>query len=143
MSDRTHDPYGAFRFVVELDNNEIGGFSGVSGLTRDTTVEEFREGGVNDYVHKLVTVTKYPNLTLKQGMTDRDELWRWHQDVIGGSVRRQTIAVVLRDVAGKEARRWVFDGAYPVRWSTVDLDASSGAVAVETLEFAHHGMRMS
>src|SRR6476646_1646328 len=98
MTDRASDPYGAFRFVVEVNNAEVGGFSGISGLTRDTTFEEFREGGVNDFVHKLVTVTKYPNLTLKQGMTDRDELWTWHQDVISGRVRRKTIAVVVRDV---------------------------------------------
>lgn len=135
------DPYGAFRFVVEINGSEVGGFSQVTGLERETTFEEFREGGVNDYVHKLVTVSKYPNLTLRRGITDAEELWRWHQDVIDGSVERKTISVVLKDAVGVEKWRWIALDAYPAKWSGSDLDAAGNAVVVESVEFAHHGLR--
>jgi phage tail-like protein len=140
MSERK-DPYHAFRFVVEVEQSSAGGFAHVSGLERSTTADEYREGGVNDFVHRLAGVTKYPNLVLKRGLADRTELWDWHQQVIDGTVQRRTVAVVLQDAQHAERRRWVFDGAYPIKWNGSDLDAAAHAVAVESLEFAHHGLR--
>ena len=120
---------------------EVGGFSQVSGLERDTTFEDFREGGRNDFTHKLVTVTKYPSLTLRRGIADTTDLWQWHQDVIDGNIQRKDISVILRDYEGADRWRWVFEKAYPVKWSGPDLNASNSAVAVEAVEFAHQGMR--
>ena len=48
------DPYAGFRFVVEIDGLLQGGFAKVRGLNRETKVESFREGGVNDFERKLV-----------------------------------------------------------------------------------------
>jgi phage tail-like protein len=138
---RPVDPYGGFRFVVEIGSTKVGGFSQVSGLERDTTFEDFREGGVNDFTHKLATVTKYPSLTLRRGIADKTDLWQWHQDVINGNIQRQDISVILRDYGDADRWRWVFQNAYPVKWSGPDLNASNNAVAVEAVEFAHQGMR--
>ena len=44
------DPFTAFRFLVAFDQDDhtvIGGFSDASGLSAETEVETFREGGVN------------------------------------------------------------------------------------------------
>lgn len=136
---RAPDPWAGFSFVVEKDGTQLGGFSQVGGLERETQVEEFREGGVNDFHHQLVTGTKQPNLALKRGLADAD-LWRWHEDVIGGDISRSTISVIVRTRNGGEALRWVFADAYPVKWSASDLDASSSAVVVESVEFAHRGV---
>ena len=135
------DPYLSFRFLVELQSLIVGGFSEVSGLQAETEIEEIREGGVNDYVHKLPKITKYPNITLKRGITDCDTLWKWHQDVVNGKVERKTVFVVLMDGEGNEKWRWSFERAYPVKWQGPDLKADSSAVAVETLELAHNGIK--
>lgn len=135
------DPYLSFRFLVELQSLIVGGFSEVSGLQAETEIEEIREGGVNDYVHKLPKITKYPNITLKRGITDCDTLWKWHQDVVNGKVERKTVFVVLMDGEGNEKWRWSFEHAYPVKWQGPDLKADSSAVAVETLELAHNGIK--
>ena len=127
--------------MVEIGATRVGGFSQVSGLERETTFEDFREGGENSFTHKLVTVTKYPALTLRRGIADAVDLWQWHQDVINGNVQRKQMAVILRDYGGEDRWRWVFEGAYPVKWSGPDLNASNSAVAVEAVEFAHQGMR--
>jgi phage tail-like protein len=80
-----NDPYTAFNFLVEIESLLVGGFSEVRGLEVETEVEEYREGGVNEYVEKLPGRSRYPsNLTLQRGLTDIETLWRWHQEVIRG-----------------------------------------------------------
>ena len=53
-------PYHAFRFRVEFDSVQHGGFSRVKGLSRETKVETRREGGVNDFEHKLAARADLP-----------------------------------------------------------------------------------
>ena len=99
-----------------------------------------REGGVNDFVHKIAKETRYPNLTLKRGITDKTDLWDWHQQIVSGEVERKTISVILQDQQGNEKWRWIFRDAYPVKWNGTDLNASGNTVLVESVELAHHGM---
>ncbi len=134
------DPYAGFRFLVEISGLVVGGFSEVSGLQAETETEEYREGGLNTYVYKLPKLTKYPNLVLKRGVTDSDVLWKWHQDVVAGKIERKGGSVILLDYAGNEKWRWNFTQAYPVKWAGPELKTDSNAVAVETLELAHHGL---
>lgn len=134
-----HDPYSGFRFVVLLDQVQHGGFSKVRGLQRETKVESFREGGVNDFERKLITVTTYPNLILERGLVD-PYLWAWHQAAIEGLVQRRTVTVTLRDERGRDAMNWTAHEAFPVKWSVSDFDAASGQVSIETVELAHHGL---
>jgi phage tail-like protein len=133
------DPYRNFRFVVEVDGTEAGGFQTISGLERQTEIEPYREGGVNDFEHQLAIKTSYPPLVLRRGLVD-PALWDWHQAVIAGGVERRTISVLLLDDAGEEAWRWVCDGAYPAKWTGAELDAMANAVATESVEFVHHGI---
>ena len=140
MSERS-DAFRTFRFGVERGKVEIGGFSQVGGLSRETTFEEFREGGVNGFLHKLATGTKFPNLTLKRGLTRTADLWEWNQKVIDGFIDREDISISLRDEAGEERWRWTVTGAYPVVWTGSELNASQAEVFVESIEFAHQGVR--
>lgn len=137
---RPRDPYKVFSFIVEINGTQVGGFADVAGLEVRTEVDEHREGGVNDYVHKLAKETRYPNLTLRRGITDASGLWDWHKDVVNGFIRRKTLSVVLLDAQRREKWRWVFADAYPVKWSGTDLNAANNTVLVESVEFAHHGM---
>ena len=138
---RKPDPYAILNFVVEINSITVGGFSEVSGLQAETEYESIREGGVNNYEHKLARITKYPNLTLKRGIFDADELWRWHEEVIDGRVQRNTITLKLKDRLKVDKWSWTFTDAYPVKWSVSDLNATSNTVALETVEFAHNGMK--
>ena len=135
------DPYLAFNFKVEITGLVVGGFSEVSGLQVETEVEDYREGGLNHYVHKLPGPSRYPtNLTLKHGLTDIDGLWKWHQEVVQGLIKRKKVSILLYDSARKEKWRWDFDGALPVKWIGPELRAGSTDVAVESIEFVHKGM---
>jgi phage tail-like protein len=138
---RDNDPYGGFRFRVEILGLQVGGFNEVSGIEREVQLEDFREGGLNDHTHKLATVTKYQNVTLKRGIGDATELWQWHQDVVDGRIERRQMTVVLVDIAGRDTWRWIVEKAYPVKWSGTSFNATTNAVLIESVELAHNGIR--
>ena len=134
------DPYLAFNFLVEVEGLVVGGFSEVTGLETEIEFYDYREGGVNEYIHKFWGPTRYPSrLVLKRGLTDVDALWLWYQAVALGAIVRQIVSVVLLERNGEERARWVFLGAYPVRWAGPGMQAGTATVAVETLELVHRG----
>lgn len=139
---RDADPYGGFRFRVEILGLQVGGFTEVSGLEREVQIEDFREGGLNDYTHKLATMTKYQNLTLKRGLADAADLWQWHQDVVNGKIERRQVTIVLIDISGQDTWRWVVEKAYPVKWSGASFNASTNAFLVESVDFVHNGIKL-
>ncbi|MFK7695883.1 phage tail protein [Paenibacillus sp. HJGM_3] len=134
-----NDPLLNFKFLVEIDGLVVGGFSEITGLQAETETEEYREGGVNGYAHKLPKTTKYPNLKLKRGLTYSDTLWKWYRDAASGDVNRKSGSVLLLDYDGTEVWRWNFYQAYPVKWNGPELQAERGGVAFETIELAHNG----
>jgi phage tail-like protein len=136
------DPYRAFRFRVEIQGLQVGGFQSVSGLERDTKIETFREGGVNDHEVQHAGLTTYPALRLKRGLAD-PMLWSWHQDVVEGRIRRRVVSIILLGTGQTEAWRWVVAGAFPSKWTGAELDAQQSNIATETVEFVHHGLTRS
>jgi phage tail-like protein len=88
-------------------------------------------------VRKLPGLNKYTPITLKRGITDSDELWRWRKTVIDGSPQRKNGSIVLLDDAGVERLRWNFVGAWPSQWTGPSFNSTSTAVAVETLQIIH------
>jgi phage tail-like protein len=139
-SQRT-DPYAGFRFLVEVEGLVVGGFSEVTGLEAEIETEEYREGGVNDYVHNLPKGTKYPAVVLKRGVADSDTLWKWHNKTRDGQIEFHTVHLILLDDQGNHKWDWRFNNACPVKWSVADFKADSSAVAIESLELSHKGIR--
>lgn len=140
---RRNDPYLNFRFHIEITGLIVAGFSDVTGLQVDIEIEDHQEGGVNDFVHKLPKIAKYPNLVLKRGITDSDVLWKWHQDAVNGNIKRRDGRIILYDYNGNEKWRWEFKDAFPTRWSGPEFKGQNGVVAIETLELVHHGLSRS
>ncbi len=135
------DPYLGFNFLVEIGGQVAGGFSEVTGLQVEVETEDYREGGRNEYVHRLAGPVKYSaNLVLKHGITASDDLWRWHQDVRQGKIQRQNVSIILLDSTQEEKRRWEFEAACPVKWVGPDLRAGQAEVAVESVELVHRGL---
>jgi phage tail-like protein len=124
---------------VECDQIQRGGFARVKGIMRETKVETRREGGVNEFEHKLVTQTTYGNLILERGLVD-EYLWSWHQKVVEGRVERRTLTIALHNEAGDEVWRWLVEKAFPVKWAATDFDAGATQVVVESVELAHQGI---
>lgn len=134
-------PYTSFRFRIEIGGVIVAHVSEVTGLQVETETEPYEEGGVNDFVYQLPKRTKYQNITLKRGITDLDEMWRWHQDVVNGIFERKDGSIILMDIKGEDKWWWNFSKAYPVKWTGPDLRANSNTVAFETIVLAHHGIK--
>src|SRR5438876_479751 len=135
------DPFLGYNFAVEVEGLVAGGFSEVSGLQTEIEVQEYREGGVNEYIHKRAGPAKYAsNLVLRRGLTDVRTLWKWYWNVAQGKIERKNVSVLLMDSSGEERVRWNFEKAYPVKWVGPDLKGAVAEIAVETVELAHSGL---
>lgn len=135
------DPYRGYNFLVEIDGITQAGFQEVSGLDASTDPIDYRESNDPNHVRKLPGLNKYTAITLKRGITDSDELWKWYQSVAAGKAERKNGSIVLLDDAGQERLRWNFAGAWPSKWSGPSFNSTSNAIAVETLEITHEEVR--
>lgn len=134
------DPLRGFRFLLEIDGITSGGFTRIKGLSRELKHESYREGGVTEYEHKLVTQVSYPVVVLERGLALED-LWGWALAAADGEVKRKTIRIRLQNEADEKVWAWQLENAIPVKWTASDLDATSSQTVMETLELAHHGLR--
>lgn len=133
------DPFRGFRFLIEIEGLTSAGFQRVKGIQREVKHESFREGGVNEYEHKLFSQVSYPVVVLERGLAS-DDVWQWALDASEGRVERKTVWIRLQNEAGEKAWAWQLDWAVPVKWSCSDLDAGQSQVVMESLELAHHGL---
>jgi len=150
------DPLKAFNFRIALIDTStqfstavdatalvLGGFSECSGLDTTLQIEDYIEGGVNDYVHKLPTRVTWGNITLKRGITIlAEDLWNWHHAFVEGNVPRRDGLIMLGNDQNAPIKTWIFKRGLPVKWSGPAFNASQSAVAIETLEIAHEGLKL-
>lgn len=141
MAGKAHNISAAFRFWVEIDGLLVGGFSEVSGLSSETELEEYREGGLNGYVHHFPKGTKFSPIVLKRGITTASDLWDWYAAVTAGTITRKHGSVIMQNVAGLEMCRWNFFHAYPSKWNGPELSSMSNSVAIESIELVHNGLK--
>lgn len=133
-------PYGKFRYTVEIDGIEAGGFSEVSGFDASIDVIEYREGDMVQTPMKFPGLKKYGNITLKKGVTDSTVLYTWVMAGVEGEVERKTITITLLDATGAATASWQVINAWPVKYTAPDFNATASEAAIETLEIAHEGM---
>jgi len=134
------DPLLGFRFEVMIESLPPAGFSECTGLQAELEVQEFREGGLNTYVHRFPSRLRHPVLTLRRGIVDR-ALWDWYDAIIQGDFSRRNGSIALRDPTGAQTMvEWQFRGAFPSNWRGPELNASQSTVAVETFELSHEGL---
>jgi phage tail-like protein len=135
------DPFRDYNFLVEIDGITQAGFQEVNGLDASTDAIEYREGNDPSHVRKLPGIHKYSPISLKRGITDSDELWKWYRTVIDGKAERKNGSIVLLDDTGQEKIRWNFVNAWPSKWTGPTFNATSNQVAVETLEITHEEVK--
>jgi phage tail-like protein len=151
------DPLPIFNFYITLIDSSsvlgtlvtaildyaVAGFSECSGLEASMEIMDYREGGVNSYVHRFGTRATYPNLTLKHGAIYLyDDLWDWHYSWVQGTGNRKDGLIVLMDAAQNPAKIWKFRNGIPTKWVGASLNAAQSTAAIESLEIAHEGFEM-
>lgn len=142
MPDRK-DPFTSFRFRIEIDGIDRGGFRECSGLDATQDPIEYREGDELPTPRKLAGLVKYSNISLKRGITDDEQLWTWRQDVIDGKIikSRKNGSIILLDDEGNPKVRWNFREGWPTKWTGPSFNATGNEVAIEQLDIAHEGIK--
>ncbi|MFZ3167951.1 MAG: phage tail protein [Candidatus Methanoperedens sp.] len=137
------DPYRQFRFRVKIEGIEQAGFSECTFADTTTDPVEYREGTELPVFRKLSGLTKYGNITLKWGITDSDELYKWRQQIIdtGAQGARKGIIITLIDEAGADKSSWEIRDAWPSKYDPPDFSGKGNEVAIETLEIVHEGFK--
>jgi len=137
-------PFTAFNFAVEINRGEDGhplvnaAFAECDGLEMNLEVKTIREGGSNDRQIRLNGMVAYGQLTLKRGMTDSFDLWRWFRDSVHDPRLRASAEVVLLAADGQTERaRFQLSRCVPVKLKAPALNARDGQIAVEELQVAY------
>ena len=133
-------PYGKFRYRVEIDGLDAGGFSEVTGFDASIDVMEYREGDMVQTPMKIPGLKKYGNITLKKGLTDSVVMYEWLITGVDGPVDRKTITITSLDESEQPVASWQVINAWPMKYTAPDFNATSSEVAIETIEIAHEGM---
>lgn len=133
-------PYGKFRYKVEIDGLEAGGFSEASGFDASIDVMEYREGDMVQTPMKLPGLKKYGNITLKQGVADSMVMYEWMIAGVEGEVERKTITITILDETETATASWQVINAWPAKYTAPDFNALNSEIAIESIEIAHEGM---
>jgi phage tail-like protein len=134
-----------FHFKVEFAGVGNGGeedhdirFQEVTGMGAEIATEEYREGGLNEYVHRLPTNAKYSNLVLKRGYLHSAKVTDWCRKAIENfEFEPKDITVSLLNEKHEPIQAWYFHAAYPVKWSISDFKATDNAIVIESMELAY------
>ena len=137
---RPLEPFTTFNFAVEIEGLLVGGFAEVSGLESEIQIEDYQEGGVNGFVHRLPGRTSHANLVLRHGLTAISTLWNWYYGTTQGIIRRKNGTIMLLDPRQIPVMWWNVRNALPVRWTGPTFNAASDEVGFETLELVHEGL---
>jgi phage tail-like protein len=134
-------PLTSFTFGLKITGNNSplsGGtafFKSVGGLSSETEVVDFREGGVNGTTKKIAGTTHFQNITLKRTLNSDPSLAVWRKIVEGGNYQQaqRTAVLIAYDNSNKEVARWTLNNAWPSKISIETDEVTGDAMEVLTL----------
>jgi len=143
------DPIVGMRFAVlfmaggVIPNPLDIRFQKVSGLSVEVETESLSEGGQNTYTQRLPTGVKQGNLVLERGMVVGSPLnLEFNASMSLFKFVTSNVLVTLLAENKAPLAAWLFMKAWPVKWSTSDLDASEPKLVIDTMELAYTRMQI-
>jgi phage tail-like protein len=110
----------------------------ISGLTSTLKTEVITEGGESIFMNYRADVLQYDNLVIKRGLILGTLVNHQFDKIMSGFASySQDILVTLLDDEEQPSAGWLFQQAYPVKWSISDLDAEQPGILIDTLELAY------
>ena len=139
------EPRPASYFRLTLGGKEsVGVFKEASGFDSETEVIEHKSIDANGrpYTRKVAGGIKWSNITLKRGVDEATDLWKWRETVLkeGPDKARTDGFVELMDYTGQPIARWKFIQGWPLKYTGASLDPKSSDVAVEEVQICHEGL---
>ena len=141
MADR--DPLISAWFGVEFQNQVVGAFRECTGLGSENEVVEYKASSEKGQfvIKKVPGNLKWNNITLKRGITDSMDMWKWRGLVEQGKISeaRKNGAITMYDQHKEAIARWEFINAWPSKLTGPTANAGNNEVAIEELEITHEG----
>lgn len=138
-----NDPLVSSWFGVEFQGQVVGAFRECTGLGSENEVVEYKASGQKgDFViKKLPGRLKWNNITLKRGVTDSMDAWKWRKLVEQGKISdaRKNGTITMYNQQGDAIAKWNFTNAWPSKISGPEANAGNNEVAIEELELTHEG----
>jgi phage tail-like protein len=135
---------GSFFRVTLGGKDSIGVFREVSGLSSETELIEQSEVDERGqaFVRVLPGARKWGDITLKRGVDNNLDLWKWRQQAEeeGPDAARVDGTIELLDAQGRPVATYTFRSGWPSKYQGPDLNAASSDVAIETIEITHEGL---
>ncbi len=139
-------PLPAFHFRVGWgDSNNTVAFSEATGLTMQSEPIEYRDGAdLSLTVRKIPGLRKFGNVTLKRGIVPKESgFFDWWKTVLTSDFKRRDVTISLLNENHDIVMTWEIHAAWPVKVEGPALNAKGAEIAVETLELAHEGMKVT
>ena len=142
-------PFTAFNFAVEIKVDGVAmqvvdaAFSECDGLEMTMDVKTIREGGNNGKQIRLTGPMNFGQLTLKRGMTDNLDLWKWASTMLTNRALRADAEVVLFAADGETERaRFLLSRCMPVKIKAPAMNAKDGTIAIEEMQLAYESLTL-
>lgn len=138
------DPLAGFHYAIEIQGAVTGFFTECSGLGSEHEVIEHKvvDAKGKELIQKIPGRLKWENVSLKRGITDNMDIWKWRKLVEDGKVNdaRKSGSIVMMDQNLAEVARWNFERGWPTKVSGPQLKSASGEIGIEDLTIAHEGL---
>ena len=147
-NEKVNFPFMAFNFAVEIKVEGVAmqicdaAFAECDGLEMTMDVKTIREGGNNGKQIRLTGAMNYASLTLKRGMTETFDLWKWIELVQTNPETRADATVVVFSPDKKVRAKFLLSRCLPVKLKAPPLNASAGGVAIEELQLAYESLTL-
>jgi len=137
------DPLVSSWFGVEFQGQVVGAFRECTGLGSENEIVEYKASGQKGefVIKKVPGRLKWTNITLKRGVTDSMDAWKWRKLVEQGKISdaRKNGTITMYNQQGDAIAKWNFTNAWPSKLSGPSANASNNEVAIEDLELTHEG----
>jgi phage tail-like protein len=137
------DPLVSSWFGVEFQGQVVGAFRECTGLGSENEVVEYKASGQKGefVIKKVPGRLKWNNITLKRGITDSMDLWKWRKLVEQGKIAdaRKNGTITMYNQQGDPIAKWNFINAWPLKLTGPSANAGNNEVAIEELEITHEG----
>jgi phage tail-like protein len=143
MADTQADPLVSAWFGVDFGDGVVGAFRECTGMGSQNEVVEYKASTQDGkYVMKHIPGRmKWNNITLKRGITDAMDMWKWRKLVEDGKIdeARKDGSIIMFKTDGTPLARWNFVAAWPAKLTGPSANANANEVAIEELEITHEG----
>jgi phage tail-like protein len=137
------DPLVSSWFGVEFQGQVVGAFRECTGLGSENEVVEYKASGQKGefVIKKVPGRLKWNNITLKRGITDAMDMWKWRKMVEQGDIdsARKNGTITMYNAKGTAVAKWNFTNAWPSKLTGPAANAGNNEVAIEELELTHEG----